>query len=368
MMKKNNRIFVSAGGTGGHIFPALLLCEELKKMHYDLYFITDIRGEKFIKNQSRKLFKKVLIIPASGFAGKNILQKISSLFRVFVGFFITAFWTLKYNPKLTIGFGGYTTIPVIVSSKLLCGKTMIHSADAVLGLSNRVLSCFSNTICTSFPKVRGISKFAQKKVLFTSLPIREIFYKYRREKYPAISKNSDMNILITGGSMGAKALSTPVAQAFSQLPQNLKSRLKIYHQTTQSDLQAVKNIYEKNGIKSEVKTFFDNVPHLLKQSHLFIGRSGASTVTELSTIARPAIFIPLIHKDMQQVINAEILQKIGGAIIILQSDAMIDNLSSVIKSLLSSEKKLKTMHENLKKISVSKAIPNLIKIVKKHMD
>jgi UDP-N-acetylglucosamine--N-acetylmuramyl-(pentapeptide) pyrophosphoryl-undecaprenol N-acetylglucosamine transferase len=344
------------------------LCEELKKIGYSLYFITDKRGEKFIQNNSKKLFKKILIIPASGFSGKNIFQKILSLLRVSIGFFITAFWVIKYNPKLTIGFGGYTTIPVIISSKLLLKKTVIHSADAVMGLSNKVLSYFSNTVCTSFKKVNGIPNFAQKKVIFTSLPIEKIFYKYAKEEYPQITKKSDINILITGGSLSAKALSIPVAKSISMLPKNLKTRLNIHHQSTAEDLQIVKDIYTQNNIKSVAKAFFDNVPELLNQSHLFIGRSGANTVLEIITVARPAIFIPLIHKDKQQVINAEISQKIGGSIIILQSNSLIDNLTETIKSILSDEKKLKTMHENLKKISIPVAIPNLIKVVEKYME
>jgi len=364
---KNKVIFISAGGTGGHIFPALILSDKLKKQGYQLYFITDKRGIKFITNQNKdNIFNKIYIIPASGFSGKNLFKKFMSLLNVCAGFFISMCLILKYKPKLTIGFGGYTTVPVIIGSKILLKRTIIHSADTVFGLSNKVLSFFANKICVSFKEVLNIPQINCNKVIFTALPINDDFYKLSSKPY--VIDNNKINILITGGSLGAVALSVPVASVIANLPQYIKNKLYIFHQVNIDSLSEVKRIYKNSKINATVDTFFNNTSELLYKCNLFIGRAGASTVYEIMTIKRPSIFIPLLHKDRHQIINAEFLEKVGASIIILQNYDFMNSLNRVLVHLLSDTSKLKLMHQNLQKIKTYKAIPRLLKVVNEFME
>ena len=363
---QNKTIFISAGGTGGHVFPALILSEKLHKSGYKLYFITDKRGVKFIQNKDiGDIFQSILIIPASGFVGKNLFEKILSFLNVTVGFFKSILFVLKYNPKLTIGFGGYTTIPIVIASKILLKKTIIHSADTVFGLSNKILSFFADSICTSFSRVLNIPKMAKRKVVFTALPILEDFYKFGNIPYTINDKK--INILITGGSLGANALSVPVATAISNLPINIKKKLCIFHQVNEASINKVKKIYRKNNIDASVEIFFKNTPVLLYKCHLFIGRSGASTVYEVMTVKRPSIFIPLQHKDRHQIINAELLEQIGASIIILQNDEFIDTLTNVLSAILSDLSKLKQMQETLKHVRTGEAVSILSELINTYM-
>lgn len=359
-------IFVSAGGTGGHIFPALTLSSKLKKQGYKLYFITDKRGLRFLSDRkNNNLFERVFTIPASGFAGKSIVYKLKSIFNVLIGLLISIVIVLRFKPKLSIGFGGYTTVPVIIISKLLCKKVIIHSADTVFGLSNKILSFFSDKICTSFKEVKNIPNSNINKVVFTSLPVQEDFYKYANAPY--LIKDNKIKILITGGSLGASSLSTPIALAVQALPIKIKNRLHIYHQVYSDSLHEVIKIYKKNNISANVATFFNNIPNLLKGCNLFIGRSGASTIHELMIIKRPSILVPLIHKDRHQIFNAEVLEKTGGAIIVLQDDNFVDSLKSSLLYLLSDKSRLNVMYENLQQIKFENSIFKMLEIVNNFM-
>lgn len=368
---KNKTIFITAGGTGGHIFPALLICEKLKKLGYKLFFITDIRGKKFLSKtttsdnkQASKLFEKVLILNASGFAGKTIYEKIISLIKMTFCFIPSIYWVFKYKPNLTIGFGGYVTLAPVIMSKLCLKKTIIHSADTVIGLSNKILINFSNFICTSFKNVKGIPNRLKNKIVYTGLPIKDIFFKYRKNPYPKITPTSKIQILITGGSLGAQILTDTIPYSLSMLPKNIIKRLNVIHQVQYDKIKPISDFYKKIGIKAEVSDFFKNIPELLNKSNLFIGRSGASTVVEVGTIACPAIFIPLMHKDKHQVYNAKTLEKIGGAKIILQSDLSIDKLSREIETLINKDI-LTQMYNNLMKIETIQASDNIIKLINK---
>ena len=208
------------------------------------------------------------------------------------------------------------------------------------------------------------SGFLKNKIVYTGLPIKDIFFKYRKNPYPKITPTSKIQILITGGSLGAQILTDTIPYALSMLPKNIIKRLNVIHQVQYDKIKPISDFYKKIGIKAEVSDFFKNIPELLNKSNLFIGRSGASTVVEVGTIACPAIFIPLMHKDKHQVYNAKTLEKIGGAKIILQSDLSIDKLSREIETLINKDI-LTQMYNNLMKIETIQASDNIIKLINK---
>jgi UDP-N-acetylglucosamine--N-acetylmuramyl-(pentapeptide) pyrophosphoryl-undecaprenol N-acetylglucosamine transferase len=257
-------------------------------------------------------------------------------------------------------------VSVILAGWILRKKVIIHSADSVMGLSNKILCRFANKILTSFENVKGIPAGNNSKIVFTGLPLRENILKLSEsKKYKAPSKDEKINIIITGGSQGSAALGKDCAIAFSLLDDEVKSRLNINHQVRKEDIDTVLDIYENAGLSKNIncEPFFDNMSELYKDCHLFIGRSGASSVVENALLGVPSIFIPLWHKDRQQFLNAEQLTSVGGALMIEPKEYSSEVLKNILNEVFDGNKLL-DMNKALSQVSIkngSVEIPLVLK-------
>ena len=354
---KNNKIVIAAGGTGGHLFPASFIKKELENLGYKVFLITDKRGTRF-----SYAFENTYIIIGGGMSGESFFYRLRSLCKLAIGFIQTFFHLIRINPVAILGMGGYISVPVIIWGKILRKKTFIHNADSILGNANQLLSRFADFTCLSFEKTKKVP--AKANTIFTGLPLRPEIQKLTDSSFISPAKTDRINIVITGGSQGAELFAEIIPNAIKMLDKKIQKKLHIYQQTIENNIEYVKNFYKKLNVTATIETFFNNPEELLKIATIFIGRAGASTILEVGTIGRPSIFIPILHKDKQQYINAQQITNNGGGYIIDQNDLTPELLYEKLNTMLNDFKLLEKMAKNAKIFSIknnaSKNIAQLI--------
>jgi UDP-N-acetylglucosamine--N-acetylmuramyl-(pentapeptide) pyrophosphoryl-undecaprenol N-acetylglucosamine transferase len=248
----------------------------------------------------------------------------------------------KFDAEIVVGFGGYPTVAPIIAAFISRSIIILHEQNAVLGRANRWLSSIAHIIATSFELTKGLNDKHSKTVLVGN-PVRNEMEKARSSSYPIIKADTKINILVIGGSAGAKILSDTVPKALLLLPTSLRKNLSITQQCRKEDLSRVVAIYKTAKQKSDIKTFFNDISQKIKNSHLVISRSGASTVAELSVIGRPAIFIPYQFAiDNHQKINADAMVKSGGAWSFDESNLQPKALANFLEEILTDYEKLRS--------------------------
>lgn len=331
MNDKNRMIVLSAGGTGGHMFPAAALGRDLISRGYRVEVITDLRGTKF-----GNIFGDLPVhVIHAGTLGKGITGKIKGMANMSVGLVQAGKIIKKLKPAVVIGFGGYPSVPGVYIAQRLKIPTVVHEQNAILGRANAYLAQRADRIAISLPHSEGISEELASRVVITGNPIREDIAALYTKPYPAPQSEGKLRIFIMGGSLGAQVFSKIVPPALARLPAAHKARLEITQQCRAEDIEEVKAIYKKAGINARLETFFSDVPVILAQTHLVIGRSGASTVAEVAAAGRPSIFVPApYHADDQQRVNADAIADAGGAWVMPQNGFTEEALLARVETFL----------------------------------
>jgi UDP-N-acetylglucosamine--N-acetylmuramyl-(pentapeptide) pyrophosphoryl-undecaprenol N-acetylglucosamine transferase len=298
-----NKVALCAGGTGGHLFPLIVIAEQLSQHKITPILITDKRGAS-LHPQLQHL--NHFIINAGGFVGRNIFQKIIATCKLALGFFQALIILKNENPDVVVGFGAHTSLPACFAALFLKIPVVIHEQNAILGRANRLFSPYASIIATSFNETHGIPENLQHKIQCSGNPVRTDIITSRNIPYSLPLEDSQpLNILIFGGSQGASVMDTKVIHAIGQLPPECRKRLKITHQARKNDLEIVKKAYLNIDIQPEIAPFFNDLPQRLAQNHLIISRAGATTIAEITTVGRPAILIPFqFAVDNHQNLNA----------------------------------------------------------------
>ncbi|MEL6539957.1 MAG: undecaprenyldiphospho-muramoylpentapeptide beta-N-acetylglucosaminyltransferase [Pseudomonadota bacterium] len=311
-----SRHFVlAAGGTGGHLIPAFALATELEARGHHVALITDERGAN-IPGKPDSVPAHVL--PAGRF-GKNPLKWPAGISAVLEGRQMALRLFQTFEPAAVIGFGGYPALPALLAALAVKIPTVVHEQNAVLGRVNRLLAGRVDAIATSYPDVERLKGKHASKTHLVGNPVREEVLALRNEDFPALTDESLLRVLVTGGSQGARILSEVIPDGLAMLPPPLRSRLQITQQCRSEDLEGVRERYSEHDIPAELGTYFDDMHERLADTHLFIGRAGASTIAELTAVGRPAILIPLpIATDDHQAANTREMVKAGGARMIRQ--------------------------------------------------
>ena len=311
-----SRHFVrAAGGTGGHLIPAFALATELEARGHHVALITDERGAN-IPGKPDRLPAHVL--PAGRF-GKNPLKWPAGISAVLEGRQMALRLFQSFEPAAVIGFGGYPALPALLGALAVKIPTVVHEQNAVLGRVNRLLSGRVDAIATSYPDVERLKDKYANKTHLVGNPVREEVLALRDQDFPALTDESLLRVLVTGGSQGARILSEVIPDGLAMLPPPLRSRLQITQQCRPEDLEGVRERYSEHDIPAELGTYFEDMHERLADTHLFIGRAGASTIAELTAVGRPAILIPLpIATDDHQAANTREMVKAGGARMIRQ--------------------------------------------------
>lgn len=333
----SNLILISAGGTGGHIFPAQALGTDLLSRGFKVAVATDKRGLKF-----KDMFEGMDVYKvSSGTAGRGISGKLKGAGALGLG--VTEAFALlrRLKPSVVVGFGGYPSFPSVFVAQKMNIPTVIHEQNAILGKANVMLAPKAERIAVSYPEATGVQESDKINVIHTGNPVRSDIASLFNKPYVSIGSDGPVNILVLGGSLGASIFSEVVPKALSSLDESYRSRLNVVQQCREEDLEGVRKIYQGAGIEARTDTFFRNVAELFEWSHLIISRSGASTVAEVTAAGRPAIFVPYpYHADQQQKINAGYVSDNGGGWTILQDAFTPEVLASRMEIFLENPESL----------------------------
>ncbi|MEL6202265.1 MAG: undecaprenyldiphospho-muramoylpentapeptide beta-N-acetylglucosaminyltransferase [Pseudomonadota bacterium] len=336
-MQAKGSIALSAGGTGGHLFPAEALAHELIARGWDVQLLTDKRATKFA---DRFPGSKMHVVASATPSGKNPLKLVSAGFTIWKGLRQARSLLVDIKPKAVVGFGGYPTIPPLISAGALC-PTIIHEQNAVMGRANKLLSPRVTAIAGGFLEAKGE---LSGKIVETGNPVRPAVLEASEMRYKKPTTKGPLKIVVFGGSQGARFFSQTMPASFSALPDTLRKRLLVTQQARPEDEEAAKAAYAEAGIEAEVAPFFTDLPARIADAHLVIARSGASTVTEIGAIGRPAIFVPYPHAlDHDQAANAAQMEAAGGALVRREQDLSKDVMTNELNNLLSDASKLDMM-------------------------
>jgi UDP-N-acetylglucosamine--N-acetylmuramyl-(pentapeptide) pyrophosphoryl-undecaprenol N-acetylglucosamine transferase len=323
-------ILLTAGGTGGHVFPAEALANELSRRGHALAFVTDRRGAAyggFLGGLD------TYHISGGGIAGKSVVKRVTSMGSLVAGYFQARKLIKRLKPAVVIGFGGYASVPAVMAASHLGIPSAVHEQNAVLGRANRLLAGGVSRIGTSFEQVGRVEASWSDKVRRVGNPVRGAILAVRKQLYPLT--DGTLTILVTGGSQGAKAFSDLVPQALIRLPEALQRRLSVHQQCKPEDIERVSQLYQHHGIAADLQPFFNDVPARLAAAHLVICRSGASTVAELAVAGRPAVLIPYPHAiDDHQTANAHAFAKHGAGWVMQQATLSPESLAVQLGALL----------------------------------
>ncbi len=329
---KGDTIVLAAGGTGGHMFPAQALAQELTRRGYDIVLITDDRGEAFA---DRFPNTRIEVTHAATFTVRNPAKMIAALFRILGGVAQASSLLGRLKPKAVVGFGGYPSLPAMLAASMRGLPSALHDPNAVLGRVNKLLVGKVDLICAGFEDMQGVPESQKDKVRVVGNPLRDEVLELRDVPYAAPDEDGPLRLLVFGGSQGAAVLAEIVPDAIDLLPELIKVRLHVTQQARTDAAEEVQREYDDMGVRADVAPFFTDLPARMAEAHLVIGRAGASTVTELAAMGRPAILVPLPSAmDDHQTVNARALTVPGGAWLMAQSQLTAEGLADKLRSLL----------------------------------
>jgi UDP-N-acetylglucosamine--N-acetylmuramyl-(pentapeptide) pyrophosphoryl-undecaprenol N-acetylglucosamine transferase len=354
-------IVVAAGGTGGHLFPAEALSAALARRGVIVDLATDERATRYGTDFPARATH---VIASATFRSGNPILRLGTL--GILGLGIAQAYGLfgKLKPAAVIGFGGYPTIPPVLAASLRGIPTVIHEQNGVLGRANRLLSKRVRAIALSFPGVLDAEPRLAAKATQTGNPVRPMVIEAAKIPYSPVSATGLLQLLVFGGSQGARVMAEVVPPAIDLLPAELKTKLVVIQQARGEDETSVRERYARIGVRAEVAPFFSDLPARIAKAHLVVCRSGASTVAELAVIGRPAILVPLPHAlDQDQLANARSLERVGGAICVQQKAFTPKALAADISALAAAPEKLVAMAEAARTTGAPDAADRLAELV-----
>ena len=338
-------IVLCAGGTGGHVFPAEGLAAVLKKRGAKLALLTDNRAMNFVNYE---YFDAIKVLDVRR---DNIFVYLYTLLKSTL---LAMYFLKKHQVEIVVGFGGYPSLPGMLAAKLLFKTSLVHEQNAVLGRANRFLLNFTKGLAISFLP----TKHAQDSAVWLGNPVRELV-QIAMTTAP-IKDHEHFHICVVGGSQGARLFSEIMPAAIALLPKELHSRLIITQQCRSEQLSSVAQIYKKLEIKATLESFFNDMPNRLRNADLAVCRSGASTISELTCLGVPAIFIPLaISKDNDQGENAQAVVNIGGAWMIKEKELTPHGLSQLIETAMQNPVILDEMSKAIHSLAKPQAAEDL---------
>jgi UDP-N-acetylglucosamine--N-acetylmuramyl-(pentapeptide) pyrophosphoryl-undecaprenol N-acetylglucosamine transferase len=330
-MDGDRSVLLAAGGTGGHLFPAFALAEELGRRGIAADLVTDMRGDRYGTGFP---VRHVYQVPSATLGAKSPLALARTAFVLSQGLLAARKLLKRVRPAGVVGFGGYPTFPPLLAARMLGIPAALHEQNAVLGRANRALAKGVKAIATSFETTKFLDGPMRAKVRLTGNPVRDAVIAAARMPYRAPEPQGELSLVVFGGSQGARFFSDTVPPALAALPADVRRRLSVIQQAREEDLARVEAAYGAAGIKAEVAAFFKTLPERIAGCHLVIARAGASSVAEIAVIGRPSILVPLPHSlDNDQLANATRLAESGGSWCIEQKDLSPKRLAVEIERL-----------------------------------
>ena len=334
-MKSRGTFVLAAGGTGGHLFPAQALAEELTRRGYTIHLMTDERVRDYGKSFPAA---ETHIVPSATLSLSKPWLVPGKALRLYGGYRTARAILKTVRPLAVIGFGGYPSFPPILAAARLAIPSCVHDQNAVMGRANRVLARWADAVASSFPNLQGLPAGAESKLTITGNPVRDVALKEKAAPYPPFD---GFSLLIFGGSQGAQFFGEFMPKVFAAMPAEERAGIRLVQQVRPENMDEVTKAYRAMGLDCELQPFFMDMPKRIANAHLLICRSGASTIAELGVIGRPAIMVPLPHAlDNDQLRNAESFAAAGAGWVHPQASLTPQGLAQFLTSLRSQQRQL----------------------------
>ena len=355
------KLFIAAGGTGGHVFPGIAVAERLRarRRGNQAIFVGTTFGleSKAVPQHGFEL----LFIQARQFLGRNAFYQAATLLYVLKGIYTCMRMIRRERPDAILGMGGFTSVPVIFAGVFTGTPVFLHEQNAEPGLANKVLSKYAKATFISF---EGSGKLLKsRKVYHTGNPVRSALKEARETK-----SDQGFGIFVFGGSRGARSINEAVVSLLPYM-EDYKERAVLYHQTGTEDFSRISEAYGATQVRHEVFPFTDNMAHYYSQSDVVISRAGASTIFELACFRKAAVLIPYpFSAGQHQWKNASHVERVGGGYVIGNDEATGESLHHVLKHLITEPELLKVMGENMGKLYVENAEERIISKIEEEVE
>ena len=356
-------LLLSAGGTGGHLFPAQALAQEMRQRGWTIHLATDERAEQYSDSFPAD---EIHIVPSATIRGKNPIALAKTFFQLLKGYLKARGLLKNISADVVVGFGGYPTVPPLLAASHMGVPTILHEQNAVMGRANRFLASRVKAVATGFLQQGDISAgFAP--VTVTGNPLRQNAHEAAKTPFDVPRMNGVFNLLVFGGSQGAHFFSEVIPKALKLLSDDQLYRLRLVMQARPEDSARVRGDFVGMEVAADVDSFFTDMPDRIAKSHLVICRSGASSVSELALIGRPSILVPLPGAlDDDQGANAAMLEEAGGATLVRQRDLTAEKLAELIKDAMERPEMLAKQAQCAKNTAVPDAAQRLANLVEFH--
>ncbi|MGB1320322.1 MAG: undecaprenyldiphospho-muramoylpentapeptide beta-N-acetylglucosaminyltransferase [Vibrio gallaecicus] len=353
-MKKNKKLLVMAGGTGGHVFPGLAVAKKLQAQGWEIRWLGT--ADRMEADLVPKHGIEIDFIKVKGLRGQGVSKLLKAPFQIINAIIQAKKHIQAWQPDVVLGMGGYVSGPGGIAAWLSGIPVVLHEQNAVAGLTNQWLSKIAKKVFQAFP-----GAFPKAEVVGN--PVREDVVALEDPSERMKDRQGDVRILVMGGSQGAKVLNDTLPKVMSQLG----SGFTVMHQAGKNNQENVLDAYRSHSVDAvQVTEFIDDVAQAYAWADLLVCRSGALTVSEVSAAGVGAIFIPFMHKDRQQALNADHLVECGAAFMIEQPDLTVDNLTNAIATLDRNElKMMATKARNAAKLDADVTVAEAIKALAK---
>lgn len=345
-------ILIMAGGTGGHIFPALAVADILREQGWQVTWLgapNSMEADLVPKHSY-----PMAMVNFKGLRGNGLLRKLMLPFNLLVAMWQSAVAMFTCRPDVVLGMGGYITFPGGLMAAMLRRPLVIHEQNSVAGLSNKVLAKFAQKVLSGFPDVLP-------KAQWCGNPVRRSIAALAPPAERYSERTGKLKVLVVGGSLGARALNEAMPQALAKLPPEL--RPDVLHQTGRAHHASVQASYQEAGVQADIRSFIDDMADSYAHADLVICRSGALTVAELAAAGVASLLIPFpFAVDDHQTHNARFLSSQGAAILLPQPDLNADKLAQLLSEL--NREKLSAMAQQARSLArsdVADAVANACK-------
>jgi UDP-N-acetylglucosamine--N-acetylmuramyl-(pentapeptide) pyrophosphoryl-undecaprenol N-acetylglucosamine transferase len=343
-------ILIMAGGTGGHIFPAIAVADLLRNKDWKVTWL----GAP--KSMEAELVPKhgydLALVRFSGLRGKGIVRKLMLPFNLLIALWQSAVAISHYRPDVVLGMGGYITFPGGLMAAMLRRPLVIHEQNSIAGLSNKVLAKIATRVMSGFPNVLP-------KAVWCGNPVRSEIAALPQPEQRFAGRSGKLNVLVVGGSLGATAINAIIPQALALIA--LEARPHVTHQAGKQHAETVRQLYQQANVQADIKPFLDDMAAFYANADLVICRAGALTIAELAAAGVASILVPFpFAVDDHQTHNARFLSEKNAAILLPQSEMSAEKLAQLLREL--SREKLLAMAmlaRSLAKVDAALAVANV---------
>ena len=316
-------LMVMAGGTGGHVYPAMAVADYMKEHGWNIVWLCTEGGmeNKLIEGKD---YKKAMMT-MRGVRGKGLMGWLLLPIKLATAFKQSVTAIRQHQPNVVLGMGGFAAFPGGLMAKLLGKPLVIHEQNSIAGLTNKTLSLFANRVLAAFPSAFGA------RALLVGNPVRHDITQLASPQQRYSARTGKLKVLVVGGSLGAQALNEVLPKALAALPENI---FEVVHQAGEKHIAALQANYHAASVAAETKAFIHNMADMYAWADVVICRAGALTVAELACVGVASVLVPFPHAvDDHQTYNAKYLSDAGAAKLIQQSEFSVAKATEILRGL-----------------------------------